>query len=146
MILPIFGPFIFPSTATRFPVSAERNKIIPTAQWSMFIEILYIGQWAMLVCCKRIMKFEKHVYFCFKKFKLMSCFVFVYHIKLTFKRGMNVFPPLSVTLTLCQRDGDDHAVSCPHPETVPTNQQGRDPHKWEAQLAGTLNPEPWTAC
>lgn len=104
----------------------------------------------MLVCCNRITKFEKHVYFCSKKFKIMSCFVFVYHIKLTFKRGMNISLPfccmsLSVTLTLCQRDGDDHAVSCPHPETVSTNQQGRDPHKRESQLAGTFNPEPWTA-
>lgn len=39
-------------------------------------------------------------------------------------------------LTLCQGDGDDHAISSSNPETIPTNQQRRDPDEREAQLAG----------
>lgn len=54
---------------------------------------------------------------------------------------------MSWRLTLCQRDGDDHAVSSPHPQTISTNQKSCDSHKWEAQLARTYDREPkWETC
>ena len=42
---------------------------------------------------------------------------------------------LRLGLTLGERDGDDHAVSCPHPQPVSSNQERCDAHKGEAQLA-----------
>lgn len=39
------------------------------------------------------------------------------------------------SLTLSQGDGDDNAVASAHPEAVARNEEGRDAHKGEAQLA-----------
>lgn len=41
--------------------------------------------------------------------------------------------------TFRQRDGDDDAVSCPHPESAAGHHQSRDSHKGEAQFTGTCN-------
>lgn len=45
------------------------------------------------------------------------------------------------SLTLRQRDRNDHAVAGAHPEAVARDEQGRDAHKGEAQLASAWGEE-----
>lgn len=53
------------------------------------------------------------------------------------KIKLNNFKILSDTFR--QRDGDDDAVSCPHPQAAAGNHQSCDSHKREAQFTRTCN-------